>query len=124
MSYKAPDGASVPTKTYGPGECFGASGALGAAGPAAAATAGAATRRNTATALEPVTLLRLPHRHLLLLMRDDSNAMSSFSNVLKQRALLSKQQSYSIDKIQLRDEEAHMHRTRPPAPPREAFEED
>lgn len=117
MSYKAPDGASVPTKTYGPGECFGASGALGAAGPAAAATAGAATRRNTATALEPVTLLRLPHRHLLLLMRDDSNAMSSFSNVLKQ-------QSYSIDKIQLRDEEAHMHRTRPPAPPREAFEED
>lgn len=121
MSYQAPSGALVPTKTYGPGECFGASGALAAAGPEAAAAAGAATRRNTATALEPVTLYKLPHRHLMLLMRDDNNAMSSFSNVLKQQATLSRQQSYSIDKIHLRDEEAFMHKQRPP---KEAFDED
>jgi CRP-like cAMP-binding protein len=114
MSYETTTGKAVRTRTYGPGECFGASGALGAGGASAA-------RRNTATALEEVTLYKLPHRHLMLLMREDKNAMSSFENVVKTRQMLTRHESYSIDKIHLRDEEAFMHTERPP---REAFEED
>mmetsp|Transcript_34773 Transcript_34773/g.86766 ORF Transcript_34773/g.86766 Transcript_34773/m.86766 type:complete len:1133 (+) Transcript_34773:61-3459(+) len=127
MSYQTPEGANVPTKTYGIGECFGASGALGGLGvppPRAAGQGkalGSGTRRNTATALEPVELYKVPHRHMRLLIGEDTNAMSSFENVLKQRALMQRQQSFVIDKIHLRDEEAFMHKQQPP---REAFEED
>jgi len=52
----------VPIRKYGPGECFGASGLM----------AGDNTRRNTATAITPVTLKVIPHKHFTVMLRDNN----------------------------------------------------
>ena len=54
--------AAVLVRKYGPGECFGASGLM----------AGDGTRRNTATAISPVTLKVIPHKHFRVMLRDDN----------------------------------------------------
>jgi len=119
MSYSTPDGSSVLTKTYGPGDTFGASGVLSTGGVSGG------VRRNTATACDDdTTLYVIPHRHLLLLMREDVNAQSSFTNLQSQRKLLSRSRSEMIDKVHLRDEEAFMMNKQSVAAPTEAFEED
>lgn len=114
MSYKAADGGQVPTRVYGPGESFGASGAF----------TGSGVRRNTATAVEDKTeLYKVPHRHLMLLMQQDTNAQSSFINVQNARELLRRGEELEVvaDKVHMRDEEAFMKKS---ALPKEALDED
>jgi len=87
---------SIPTRKYHAGECFGASGLM----------PGDSYRRDTATAVGPVTLKVIPHKHFHVMLRDDKflKAGLQASSVLHSKRRQAEELS-QLDEIDEQDDE-------------------